>query len=193
MGEGLLAVLCKVAIYFPLPAKVMGPLDEHGLGSERLEGHNKMGEVELGFQIQLDVHVLFAVLRLPPPGSSVLERGNNIFDAVTPLPFSFCPGSSGVAVEALGVLFQVTDHAVSLLAIQAAGGGGGEIRLTTNQQIAGGRVTAAQLAGWLSAALSEAACEQTDATTVINRRGEQGAMRGSFMKTCSYITEGDHK
>ena len=69
-GEGIGAVVCKVAVDLPRPAKVVGPFDEQRRRPERLERHDQVGEVELGLQVQLDADVLHAVLRLPPRATS---------------------------------------------------------------------------------------------------------------------------
>lgn len=65
-GERLGAVVREVAVHLPRAAEVVRALDEQGGRPERLERHDQVGEVELRFQVQLDAHVLHAVLRLPP-------------------------------------------------------------------------------------------------------------------------------
>ena len=58
----------------PRFAEVVRALDDHGLGPERLELHDEMGEVELGLEIELDLDVLHAVLGLPPGEPAVPDR-----------------------------------------------------------------------------------------------------------------------
>ena len=71
--------------HVPGLAEVVRPLDDHGLGTECFELHDEMGEVELGLQVELDLHLLHTVLCLPPGeaavpdssgrGSGTLHRG----------------------------------------------------------------------------------------------------------------------
>ena len=65
-GEGALAVVGEVAVDLPGLAPVVRLLNVHGSRTERLERDDQVSHVELGLQVQLDGHVLLAVLRLPP-------------------------------------------------------------------------------------------------------------------------------
>lgn len=78
---------CKVGQRLPRNAVVARLFDEHGRGRERLERHVNVRQHELRLEIELNEHVLFAVLRLPPFGV-ILKFGlsthvNDVFDAVT--------------------------------------------------------------------------------------------------------------
>lgn len=65
-GERTRAVVGEVPIDLPGVAEVVGALDQHGRGPKRLEVDDDVGEVELGLEVELDRHVLHAILRLPP-------------------------------------------------------------------------------------------------------------------------------
>lgn len=56
----------EVPVDLPVLPEVVGSFDQHGRRPERFERYYHVGEVELGFQVQLDVHVFLAILRLPP-------------------------------------------------------------------------------------------------------------------------------
>ena len=49
-------------MYLPGVSEVIGSLDEQRCWSEGFERHDRMGEMELGFEIQLDADFFFTVL-----------------------------------------------------------------------------------------------------------------------------------
>lgn len=148
-------ILSKVSVYIPRFTEIKRPFYQHGLGSECPEGHDEMGEVELGLQIQLDVHALLARLGLPPPLLFVfLEGRHDVLDAVAILIEPFPPGLPGVTGEALGVLLEVADDAVAGGHDLPTGGGCREVIGAANQQVAGCRVARALLTVGLPPALT---------------------------------------
>ena len=53
-------------VRFPTSAIIWGAVNGHGGGSECFESHDKVGEQEFGFEIDLNRHFIFAVFGLPP-------------------------------------------------------------------------------------------------------------------------------
>lgn len=124
MRERLLTVVGKVLVHMPSLSEVIGPLDEHGSWSERGEHDDHVGEMELGFEIQLDRHILLSILRLPPGllQSSRLVLVDDLTD--TMILHGVVLGSiAGVAQEALGLL-QMRHDTVTLWSVDTTGGGG---------------------------------------------------------------------
>ena len=71
------AVVREVAVDLPRLAEVVRALDEHRRRPERLEAHDEVREVELGFEVELNRHLLAPVLRLQPANQAVkVNRAN---------------------------------------------------------------------------------------------------------------------
>lgn len=133
LRKGLFTFRGKVSGDLPRLAPVVRLLDVHGGGTEGLVGDDQVGDVELGFEVQLDGHVLNAVLRLPPGSVLVglnltwrLPAVDDVLDAM---------GGPGVAPQTLGCgvapetflsalsLVEMREDTVSLLSLCPAGGG----------------------------------------------------------------------
>ena len=56
----------KIPSHLPRLTPVVRLLDVHGGRAEGLVGDDQVGDVKLGLEVELDGHVLHAVLRLPP-------------------------------------------------------------------------------------------------------------------------------
>lgn len=100
-----------------------------------------MGKMKLGFKIQLNGNVLFAIFRLPPRlfAGTWLRFINDLTDSMVFQRIIF-GRLSGVAQEAF-LFFQMRDNAKSFRMVKTARGRGVEPILTSNQQISGGWVT----------------------------------------------------
>ncbi len=127
-GKRLGTVGRKVAVDLPAAAEVGRLLDDHSRGPERLECHDYVREGELGLQIELDVDVLLAVLRLPPAVEAVaLLAAHDVLDhvAVGDIPGGVV-GLRGVAVVADVLVTRSAQDAVALRAtlLEATGGAG---------------------------------------------------------------------
>jgi hypothetical protein len=111
----------EVSVHFPGFSKIVRPLHKQGSRSEGLEAHDKMGKMELRFQVQLDVHVLHSILSLPPPGFPVLKkRGHNVLHPVAIGGISVV-GLSRVAHKAFLLIFKMAHDTESLRTPKTAG------------------------------------------------------------------------
>ena len=122
MGKRLCAVGGKIAVGCPRLAEVGRLLDEHGGRSKRLERHDDVREGELGLQVELNEHVLLAVLRLPPAREAVaVLAAHDVLDhvAVSVHLVVHTVRVARVAHQALGGLASRAQHTVALRLAEA--------------------------------------------------------------------------
>jgi len=102
-----------------------------------------MGEVELGFEVQLDRHLLTPVLRLPPALAPVRsERRHDVLDVVAGSIVGVrVVRATRVAHKTLVVLvFEVADDTETFWAVQAARRRRRQVILSADQQVPGSGV-----------------------------------------------------
>ena len=146
-----LATVCPSDDNLPRLPEVAGSLDEHGSRTKRLELHDDVGEMELGFEVQLDRDVIDPCWRLPPTcllRPLVSIRRNDVANSVTSHRVAGIADETTVVVRSVTwpPLFQTPNDAVALGAAQTTRGARRQPVGTADQEVAGCRVTTAALA-----------------------------------------------
>lgn len=138
--ETAVTVVGKVSVDLPRLSEICGFFDNHGGWTEGFECHDKMGEVEFCFQIQLNRRVLNSVLRLPPVSVLVIhDFGDDILDSMTQsvgLPLWF-PFGSRVTIETFRLFFQMGNNTESLTSLCSTSRRRLQLTLSTDEQISG--------------------------------------------------------
>ena len=65
-GKRIATIISEILIDTPRSTEVVRPFDQHSCRSESLERDDQMGEVKLGFQVELNTDMFNAILCLPP-------------------------------------------------------------------------------------------------------------------------------
>jgi hypothetical protein len=119
--ERIVTVIGKVSVDFPRFSIVIGSFDVESCRSERFEGHDEMREMELCLEVKLDRDILFAILRLPPRLSPVIEGADDILDLVTVFVEANLERVAGITHEALLLILQVGHDAIPRRTIKTTG------------------------------------------------------------------------